>query len=272
MAGNFFKATKKEEALKYMNENECKIIAGGTDLIIKMRQGKCNAQNIMDISSVEEFRNIEKKDGKIIIGCCCTHSQIEKNPIIKSEVPVLAKGCSLVGSTLIRNRGTIGGNIVNNSNAGDSIPPLFILDAKLNISKYGSLRTADIKSGTHIEDKEILTSIEVEPLKGYKWDIVKVERRKSLAISRLTLAIALKMNGNIIEDLRIYPGAMLSHNQRLYGTEMFAKGNVLSEHFIEEAAQKAILEVIGISGIRWSSEYKNPVLKGLIIRTLEGFM
>jgi len=113
-----------------------------------------------------------------------------------------------------------------------------------------------------------LYSVTVKASEGYKWKLIKVGRRKSLSISRLTLAIALKETHGKIEDVRICPGAMLSKHARLYETENKFKGKKLNEN-IEFIADSAVEEVIRLSGRRWSTEYKEPVLRGLIVRTLE---
>lgn len=277
MINKFVKPLNLDEALECISNDKYKIIAGGTDVIIKMRENKEDFPLIIDISSLNELKTIEVYNEYIRLGSLCTHGEIEKNEIVKLEIPILAKGCGLVGSTLVRNRGTLGGNIVNNSNCADSVPPLLLLDASVNISRYNSKRSVELKdffmncNNVLIEEDEILTSIDVKPLVGYKWDLVKVGRRKSLAISRITLAIAIKMQGDFIEDLRICPGAMLSKPQRLWNTEDFAKGLKLDTENIEKIADKAVEEVIDVSGVRWSSEYKNPVLKGLIIRSIDCF-
>lgn len=277
MTNKFVKPLNLDEALKCISNNKYKIIAGGTDVIVKMRENKQSFSNLIDISSLNELKTIGVKDEYIKLGSLCTHGEIEKNEIVKVKIPILSKGCGLVGSTLVRNRGTLGGNIVNNSNCADSVPPLLILDARVNLSKYNSKRCVELKdffmncNNAIIDEDEILTSIEAKPLVGYKWDLVKVGRRKSLAISRITLAIAIKIKGDIVEDLRICPGAMLSKPQRLWNTEGFSKGLKLNMGNIEKIADKAVEEVIEVSGTRWSSEYKNLVLRGLIVRSIDSF-
>lgn len=286
MENKYIKAHNLEEALKEISCSHAKIIAGGTDLIIDSRRVRnlnktsfeeslSYNKTLVDISSIQELKSISISDGIISIGACCTHGEIEKNHIIKNYIPILAKGCSLVGSTLIRNRGTIAGNIANNSNCADSVPPLLILDAKLIIQSLKGRRSAALKDffldngKIDIKNDEMITSIEVEPIKEYRWDVVKVGRRKSLAISRLTLAVAVKMEEGILKDLRICCGAVLPTHQRLNKVEAEFKNAALSGHIFKSAADMAAEEVLSITGKRWSSEYKIPVLKELVVRTLE---
>lgn len=275
MENSFVKPHKLNDALKYLNNCNSNIIAGGTDLIIDIRNGKKSKVDIIDISSIEELKNIVKVENIIEIGAGCTHSSIEKSEIINNYLPMLAKGCSIIGSTLIRNRGTIGGNIVNNSNCADSIPPLLIMNAKIMLQSQDKIRTIDLsdffmdRGKLDIKQNEILTKILIEPMEGYKWNIEKVGRRKSLAISRITLALALKQEGSKLEDIRICIGAVLPKHQRLSNVEDAFKGKEISADLFNDIAEKSSEEVNRLAGIRWSSEYKIPVLKGLIMRTLE---
>lgn len=275
MENNFKKPENLDDALKYLNSCNPTIIAGGTDLIIDFRNRKRTPANLMDISSIEELKNIRKVENIIEIGAGCTHSFIEKNEMIKSYLPMLAKGCSIIGSTLVRNRGTIGGNIVNNSNCADSIPPLLIMDTKIVLQSEGKIRTLNLsdffmdKGKLDIEQNEVVTKLLIEPMEGYKWSLEKVGRRKSLAISRITLAIAIKQESSKLEDIRICIGAVLPKHQRLINVEDAFKGKEISVDLFNDIAEKSAEEVNRLAGIRWSSEYKIPVLKGLIMRTLE---
>jgi len=276
MVNNFIKAKSLSEALKLMKEKESVIIAGGTDLIVELHQGKKIKERIIDISSLEELKDIREENGYVVIGAGCTHSEIEKSKIVKEKLPILAKGCSIVGSTTIRNRGTIGGNVVNSSTCADTVPPLLILDGKVKLQSFQGERVIDLKDffynkgKVNLRNDEIVIEFLVKPMESdYKWSLVKVGRRKSLSISRLTLAIAVKEKDGLIEDLRICPGAMLPRHGRLWKTEEGFKGKRFNENIIEEIGESASREAIALSGIRWSTEYKEPVLKGLTIRALE---
>lgn len=274
MEDNFYKPHTLEEALLMLKNGHLKVVAGGTDLIVNFRETGSIEKNILDISTIYELKKICLTGSSINIGACATHAEIEKNTIVKENVAILAKGCSLVGSTLIRNRGTIGGNIVNNSNCADSIPPLMILDGELVIQSLGEKRIVPLKDfflaggKVQLKEDEIVTSIMVRPLNGYKWNIIKVGRRKSLAVSRLTLAAAMKIKDRLIEDIRICSGAVLPKPQRFHDVEKEFIGADLSEMVFYEIGKKVSEKVLSITGTRWSSEYKIPVLKELIARTL----
>lgn len=274
MENNFIKPKTLDELLEVINLNKCRIIAGGTDLLVLMHQGNKIDKILVDISTLQELKDITFQNDTLYIGTGCTHNEIEKNFLANQYAPILSKGCSMVGSTLIRNRGTIGGNVANNSTCGDTIPPLLILDSQIVLRSINNTRRIYLKDFFLDKEKldlaanEIITGFEINILKDYKWRLFKVSRRKSLAISRLTLGIAFKEKNGLIEDIRICPGAMLPKHQRLWNTEDKFKGKYLNDN-IKLIAEESVKEAINLSGIRWSTEYKEPVLKGLIIRTLE---
>lgn len=275
MPDNFFRPVSLKEAAEYIDKNDCRLIAGGTDLVVKMRAGKVSAGTLVDISSLNELKRINKDKNKIIIGAACTHSEVEKSPVVLENLPMLAKGCSMVGSTLIRNRGTIGGNVVNGSTSADSIPPLLIYDTDVIVLSSAGERKIPIKDffmdkeKVRLEKNEIVKEFQIKPLDNYSWRIFKVGRRKSLAISRLTLAVAVKIDNGYLSDLRLCPGAMLPKHGRLINTENQFKNSIFNEQTIQFIAEAGTKEAIGLSGRRWSTEYKEPVLCGLIQRLLK---
>jgi CO/xanthine dehydrogenase FAD-binding subunit len=275
MIKSFAKPKKLLELLQLLNNEKYTIIAGGTDLMVEVHKGKEMSGKVIDISSIEDLKGIISSEKSVTILSGTTHAEVEKNEDVNKYIPIVAKACSLVGSTLIRNRGTIGGNIANNASCADSIPPLLLLNAKVKLKSLMNERTISldeflgINGSVDLKNGEVLYAIEAERLDGYRCELVKVGRRKALAISRLTLAIALKEKDGIIEDLRLCPGAMLPKHSRLYNTENKFKGENFSSETIEAIASSAVEEALSLSGRRWSAEYKEPVLKGLIVRTLE---
>ena len=142
------------------------IIAGGTDLIIKLRNEKIYDYKIIDISKFDEFRKIHITKDEIVIGSCVTISEIEKNEDIKKYLPALHTAAYNLGSPLIRNRATIGGNLANASQCGDTIPVLFAYDADIKIMnslkeyRYEKVRDFVLGIGkTSLKDDEVIINI-----------------------------------------------------------------------------------------------------------------
>lgn len=266
------KCSNIEEVISNI-DSKSTFIAGGTDLVVKMRDGLNISGNLLDISTIKELQKVTFEKGYILVGAGLTHSDIEKNEIIKNNIPLLSKASGMVGSTQIRNRGTIGGNVSNCSSCADTIPPLLIYDT------YVILNSKDGKKEVPLEDyiinrknmkMDLITAFKIKPLKGFSENLYKVARRKSLAISRLTLCTALKLQDGFIEDLRICPGAMLSEPRRLHIAEKEFIGKEYNKDNIEKLAGLAVEEVRNIAGIRWSSPYKEPVFSDILQRQLLG--
>jgi len=120
-----------------------KIIAGGTDLIVQL-YGKFNCPFLIDISQIKQLKGISKKSNSIRIGALTTHTEIEKNIILKKHANVLTQAAYVIGSPQIRNRGTIGGNIANASPAGDTLPSLYVLNAEIELTSESKTRKIPI--------------------------------------------------------------------------------------------------------------------------------
>ncbi|MBT9135660.1 MAG: Nicotinate dehydrogenase FAD-subunit [Firmicutes bacterium] len=106
---------------------DAKLLAGGTDLIVQMREGRVSPRTLVDLSRLSELSCIKLRHDTLHIGCMTTFNQVARNPLVVRHAPVLAQAARQVGSVQIRNQGTIGGNLANASPAADSIPPLITL-------------------------------------------------------------------------------------------------------------------------------------------------
>lgn len=191
------------------------IIAGGTDLIVKFAKEKIYDFNIIDISKLRELKNIEVNDDTIKIGSCVTMTEIENNKELQESMPALVNAASNVGSTQIRNRATIGGNIANASQCGDTITVLFAHDAKLKIlNSLNEYRYENIRNfilginKTILKADEVIVGIEIKRTKDVS-SFAKVGSRKTVTISKLNCCGKFHINkDHIIEEAEIYMGAV----------------------------------------------------------------
>ncbi len=267
---------RKEDILKAISQNKnLKIIAGGTDILVKERkEGK--SYNFIEISDLNELNIIREENGKIRIGATVTHADINKNEIINKKAQSLAIACGMVGSPQIRNMGTIGGNIVNASPAADSIPPLLIHDAICvieSIDKKKEIPLVDFIVSpykTSIERDELLTYICINSLDGYREGYEKVAKRASLAIARLSVAWAIKERNGIFEDVRISIGSCTPMPFRPEEAENFLKGKKKADAIIKDTVSIILKGIVEKSGMRPSYRYKLPVLEGLLTKILRG--
>lgn len=252
------------------------LLAGGTDLLVEARQDYFRSKEIVDISRLPELTGIREEDNEIIIGAAVTHDTIVQHGLIAEYAPLLKAACSQVGSQQIRNRGTIGGNICNASPCADTVPPLVALEAKLTILSAKVQRIVSAADFFHkpyqpkIEPDELLQEIRFRKLTArQKSAFYKLGRRNAVAISRINMAVVLTVNeNNIIEEVRIAPGSVFPGWRRVTEAETFLAGKEALEQNFLQAGEIVAQKMIEISGRRWSTPYKEPVVAALTKRTL----
>ncbi|MCK4696602.1 MAG: molybdopterin-dependent oxidoreductase, partial [Candidatus Cloacimonetes bacterium] len=260
-----------DESINILNKKKCKILAGGTDLIIRLRM-KSEQQELLNIYNLPQLKGITENNSGISIGSLVTFSEIIKNKIIVTNFPVLVKACSLIGSPQIRNRATIGGNIVNAAPCADAVPPLILYNAKLILKSQKGTREIKIQDfiiksyQTKIKPDEILVSIKVpKPEKKYYYSYFQLGRRNALNITRMSISAIVSLDkNNLVEECRLVDGSLFSHPQRLTVIEDLITGKELNNIIISEI-EKPLFELINREiGNRWSSEYKIPVFINLL--------
>ncbi len=269
-----------EEAIQLLWEadGKAKLIAGGTDLVIGLRNGDQNPHLIIDVTGIEGLRKIEEKGGTISIGAAVTHSEIASSPLINKLAKVLSDAASEIGSPQIRNLGTIGGNIVNASPAADTLPPLMVLNARGKVvSKEGErqIPVYQLFEGsyeTNLKPHELLVEVTFPRLsRGTRSSFLRLARRDAMAIARMSVAIVLEMEKRTkrIKDIRIAAGSVTPTPQRFSEAEDFLRKKLPDDNALREAALKVSEAMINQTGIRPSTSYKRPVIEALFIRAMK---
>jgi CO/xanthine dehydrogenase FAD-binding subunit len=251
-------------------------------MLIEMRYNEIpeNTSLLLDISHLEALSFIQEEETYIRIGSGTTHSEIEESSLLRSKIPILADASRQVGSPQIRNRGTIGGNLITAAQCADTIPPLLVLDAEVVLRKSGSERTlkiGDFLTGpktTSIEENEIMTEIRfMKPPSESKQVFSKLIRREAVAKTRISVAaLALQDKSGRIINISLSPGSVTSRPSRFYVVEELMKGKIPTNELIENAAREAAGHMITVSGRRWSTPYKEPVLHTLVKRALNNVL
>lgn len=237
-------ARSVEEAVELLSQYESsKIIAGGTDIIIQIYEKRIHPKALIDISKVDELKKIEEKDDYIEIGAGVTYTDIMESSLFEGNLKGFKKACSLVGSPQIRNRGTIGGNIVNASPAADSIPPLIALESTLIlVSKRGKREVKIQDYFSHgktfgIREDELLTAIRFRKPKEVL-TFAKLGLRKALAISRISISALVDLDeDNRVIFVRIASGSIGKLPMREYEVEEFLHGKVFEENVVDESVK-----------------------------------
>ncbi len=268
--------------LLWKYKERAKVIAGGTDLVVAFRKEALAPEVLVDITRIPELRAIEEWGERICIGGAVTHSEIASSSIIHQYGKILSDAVSEIGSPQIRNLGTIGGNLINASPAGDSIPPLLVLEAFATIVSIegrrevflGDLFESPYK--TNIKPYEILFNVQFKKLPpGMKMGFIRLARREGMAIARMSVALLLEMEEREgrIKEIRIAVGALTPTPQRMSHAEEFLRGRFPDEVSLEKASSLISEAILKQSGIRPSTPYKRPVVEALfkraVIQTLE---
>lgn len=276
-----------DDALRYMwecaqaQDNPARPIAGGTDLIVSARHAALDAEQpatwrVVDISGLPEISGICVDGDEVSIGAATTHTEIEESAVILRTAPFLAEAAATIGSRQIRNRATIGGNVMNASPAADSLPPLVALSATATLASVRGRRAIpviELVTGpyrTAVAPDELLVDVRFRALEpGSRSAFIKVGRRRALAISRLAAAVAVLFDsGARILDIRISAGAAFPTPCRIGQAEQVLLGREYAVELAEEAGREAARAMVRATGIRWSREYKEPVLAAIITRAI----
>jgi len=277
----FLTTQKIEDAIDYLDKfSKVQLLAGGTDLLVNLYKESPRLPDfdyLLDISNIPELKIINLVNNFIEIGPLVTHSGLIDEPLIKNNFPVLMEAACTIGSTQIRNRGTIGGNIVNASPAADLLPPLIALRAEVELTSRKGKRILPLQEflagpyKTTLQASELLTKIKI-PLLGdhYYTDFQKIGRRKALSIARLSLALVTKIEKEgIFQDTRVAPGSATPYPQSLPETEKAVNGQSIFNIDLEEIGKITSKEMVSITGERWSTPYKKPTIAVLIKRALK---
>jgi carbon-monoxide dehydrogenase medium subunit/xanthine dehydrogenase FAD-binding subunit len=276
----FYSAKSLEDGLNYISDQggRSKIIAGGTDLILDLREEKITPDSILNILEIEQLRGITETDDAVRIGPTTTFTEMIQSEVLNQHLPLLVQAASSVGGPQIRNRGTIGGNIATNGPCADVLPAVLALEGSLELqSKKKDIRRVPLEKillsphKTAIEPDEIITTIFIRKLApGTRSGFEKLARRNAMAKGRMNISIILGLDKQkVISELRIVPGAVMPVAQRIEAAEKMLLGKIPDESLIDAAADTLAEKAFKIAGIRWSTEYKEPVLKSVFKRVLQ---
>jgi len=270
---DFVRPHSLDEALKILGENSgaMTVIAGGTDVIPGMQQSDARfwaTQTVLDIHHLAELRSIVKDGAGWRLGAGLTFSEIAAHAHIRAEFPLLASAAASIGSAQIRNRATLAGNFVNNAACADSVPPLLVYDARVHVRSLTGEREMPLAefllapNRTALARDELVTEILLPAVpQGYAGRFYKLGRRRGIAVSRITLALLLKVDATLVEDVRIASGAVTPIGARFPELESDVRGKSASDNLWASLAQDLGNAVLERTGLRWSSPYKLPVLQ-----------
>lgn len=253
------------------------ILAGGTDLLVQAKDGTLPKSSWLDISGIGEFKIIQEvqlsDENFIWIGCCATYNDCIRSAVIEKYIPSLHQACTIVGGPQIRNMGTIGGNIANASPAADSVPPLISAGAELELASLHGKRTVLIEEfvtaprKTILKEDEMILGVKVPKNKNVTGKFMRIGTRGSMAISKVSIAVHLEINGNSTpEYIGIALGAVAPTVIRAKQTERLFIERGINQDTIQEASNIIMTEVSPIDDIRSTKEYRRSMCGVLLKR------
>jgi len=214
-----------EEALNCLATDGAKVIAGGTDELVQLREKKKSIKKLVNIGDIKSLKKIKKKNNTLIIGACVTYSEFLE--LASENLPPLTDAVKQIASPSIRNIATFGGNIVNASPAGDTLPVLYAFDAELLLESLKGKRVVKINDfitgpgETILNNGELLTEIRVK-IPSFTYYYRKFGPRKALALSKVSFC---GVHLNDSDEIRLAYGSVGPTVIRAYeAEELYKKG------------------------------------------------
>ncbi len=270
---SYHKATTVDEAIQLLARNPRAIpLAGGTDVLVRLRQGHPDYRHVVDIHDVADLQDITMaSDGTISIGSGSTFARLMTDRIITENIPVLAEGAASVGGPQIRNMATIGGNLCNGAPSGDCAAPLLVLNAVALLKGPQEERRIPLhefyQGPGQVDRKptEIMTSLLIAPDDFRCWSAsyFKYAMRGAMDIATIGCAAACKMESNRLADLRLAFTVAGPTPLRCWKTEEKARGAVADQTLLEMVRSSVLKD------LRPRDSWRSPKdLRKQIIRTL----
>jgi CO/xanthine dehydrogenase FAD-binding subunit len=275
MPFEYHQPTTIEEAVGFLKKYPgAKPLAGGTDLIPKMKQRLIEPKHVVNLKKIPEMSVVEDRGDAVYIGAAVRLREIERSEAVRRRLPLLGSCVKSIGSVQIRNMGTIGGNVCNASPAADGALGLVALEAAVHIAGPGGERRVEAKDFfegpglTVLGEDEIVTGFTVPvPREDTGTCFVSVGRT-ALDISTISIAVALTMDGDRVKDAKIALGSVAPTPLRLLDVERQLKGKTLTEKLVEDTARKVSESIKPITDIRGTAEYRREASKGMAVEAL----
>jgi carbon-monoxide dehydrogenase medium subunit len=268
------------EAISVLNQygKEAKVLAGGTDLLVNMKERGWEPRVLVNLKTVPglSYIRFDKEEG-LRIGALTTVREVETSSLIREKFPCLHEGAKSLGSVQVRNRATLGGNLCNASPAADNAPPLLVLKARVKLVGPEGERSLPLEKfflgpGMTVLDNEVMTEIMVPASSQQVQGVyLTISRREAVDLAQVGIAIAARAEDKKTRwrDVRIALGAVAPTPIRAYETEKLLEGREIQRTVIEETVKKAIEEARPITDLRASEWYRREMVSVLAQRALE---
>jgi len=272
----YFRPDSLKEAVSFLDSHrgECKVLAGGTDLLVRLRRWQIEPRYVVNLKGVDGLTGIEAlSDGGLRIGALTTLSDVAGSPLVQGGFGVVAQAASKIGSVQVRNLATIGGNLCNAAPSADMAPSLMALGARAVLSGTGGERDLLLEEffvgpgEAALSEDEVLTHIIVPPpAPGGVCLYWKQGGRRAMDIAIVGVAVALRPSVGACQGVRIVLGAVAPVPMRARGAEAYLEGKTPGYDVSQEVGRLASEEARPISDVRASEYYRRRLVAVLVKR------
>lgn len=263
------------EAYAVLGEGPATPIAGGTDLMVALTSDVGEPpERILDLWRLDALRGIALEGDTISLGALTTYTEIRRSAVCREHLPVLVEAAATIGAAQIQNRGTIGGNVVNASPAGDTLPVLLAADATFVVGSARGERDVPALEfwpayrRTALAPDELLLRIRIPLLAGRELRFRKVGTRRAQSISKVVVALGWRDGGPAgpWTDVRLALGSVAATPIRAHETEAVLEGRPPTPETADRAAEALAAELHPIDDVRSTAEYRRLVAARVLHR------
>lgn len=275
---DYFAPTTKAEALELLaTKQNVKVLAGGTDLVIQLKEKLVKPESVVDISKIDELKGITIKKGEgAVVGACTTNATCEFSEELKKKYPAFAYACGEIGGPQIREMGTVGGNLSHSSPSAETPCSLIAYGAELILESKSGKRTIAVKDFIHgnrqndLQAGEIITQIVLPEPKAKT--VVKygyIGLRKAMEIDAANMAVSLTVEGGVVKDAMVVMGSVFIKpiiSEKIPGLII---GKKVDDAVLKACGEAAMTEVKPITDVRASADYRRDTIGALARRLIK---
>lgn len=268
-----------KEAISLLSDHgeKAEVIAGGTDLLVRMKRGDAFPDYLINMEGLKELEYIRYDEKKgLRIGARTSIHAIAESPLLEDKFDIIAQAARTLGTPTIRRQATIGGNLCNAAPSADMAPALIVLGAQLKIEgsegqKVMAVEDFFIGPGeTKLKRNEILTEIQVpDPIPSSRTVYLKQTQTQGAGLALVGVAAMIVMENDVITDVKMSLGAVAPTPIRAKKAEATLKGKKQDDSLLETCAEAALQESSPIDDVRSSADYRKKLIKVLVKRALE---
>ena len=275
---DYYRASSVDQAIALLDEHGegGMLLAGGTDLLVQIKEAGLNPSYIVSLLEVDELRGVSANGNGLRIGASALMREVAADADVQSDYSALADGAGLVGSWQTRNMSTVGGNVCNAAPSADTSPPLSVLDATVHIAGTGGTREVPIDDfwtgpgQTVLGASDVMTQITVPaPPAGSGSFYERHTPRQIMDIAAVGIAVYVQLDGDgNCTTARIALGAVAPTVMRAPNAEAAIAGGPINDERAAEAGRAAAAEATPISDQRGSAEFRRHLVEVMTTRSI----